>query len=135
MERRKLRRTIVVSAIGIFAGAAFALGTVSADAAQISRPSVTQAEVAPYRQLIGQVDESAYLEASVPSTGSYVIEYDVSGVAAFDTYVNGTELGYVGGPTGAYQTRAVQLTAGGQLVQVVGPEGSGTASVYIVQVD
>jgi len=28
----------------------------------------------------------------------------------------------------------VQLTAGGQLVQVVGPDGTGTADVYLISV-
>jgi hypothetical protein len=65
--------------------------------------------------------------------GTYAIEYDLTANAAFfDTYVDGTELGYIGGATGTYLTRSVQLSSGGHLVQVAGPEGSGTANVYIV---
>ena len=89
-----------------------------------------------YRQLIGTVTAGTYLEASVPTAGTYAIEYDITTTSAafFDTYLNGTELGYVGGVTGRYVTRPVQLTAGGQLVQVVGPDGAGTADVYLISV-
>ena len=88
---------------------------------------------APYRQLLGTVSASTYLEAGVPRAGKYSIEYDITSNAAFfDTYVDGTELGYVGGSTGTYLTRPVQLNDSGHLVQVVGPEGVGTAKVYIV---
>lgn len=73
-----------------------------------------------------------YLEASVPDSGNYLLEYDIDGLAFFDTYVDGTELGYVGGITGVYPTRALPLTAGGHLIEAVGPEGSGTARVYLV---
>lgn len=89
-------------------------------------------QIADDRQLIGVVSTSTYLEASVPASGTYLFEYEISGVAFFDTYVNGAELGYVGGSDGIYRTRASQLSAGGQLIQVVGPEGSGTARVYLV---
>jgi hypothetical protein len=80
------------------------------------------------------VTASTYLEASIPTAARYAIEYDITtaNAAYFDTYLNGTELGYVGGVTGRYVTRAVRLSAGGQLVQVVGPDGSGTADVYII---
>ncbi len=135
MNRRNLQRAVTVAVSCTIAGAAVACATDSAEAASISRPADPATAAAPYRQLLGRVTETAYLEASVPSAGRYVIEYDVSGVAIFDTYLNATELGYVGGPTGIYRTHAVPLTAGGQLLEVVGPEGSGTASVYIVRVD
>ena len=69
----------------------------------------------------------------MPTNGNYAIEYDiVAGTAFFDTYVNGTELGCVGGSKGAYFTKALNLHSGGQLVRVVGPEVLGTARVYIV---
>jgi len=89
-----------------------------------------------YRQLIGTVTAGTYLEASVPTAGTYAIEYDITTTSAafFDTYLNGTELGYVGGITGRYVTSTVQLTAGGQLVQVGGPDGAGTADVYLISV-
>jgi hypothetical protein len=86
-----------------------------------------------YRQLIGQVSGPAFLEASVPAAGDYALEFDVSGLAFFDAYVNGVETGYAGGPDGDYQTRPLPLSAGGVLVQVTGPEGTGTAAVYLVQ--
>ncbi|MDI5962418.1 hypothetical protein [Streptantibioticus silvisoli] len=86
------------------------------------------------RQLLGQVSGPTYLEASAPVAGVYAVEYDVTGNAAFDTYIDGTELGYVGASPGVYQTRSVSLSAGGHLVQVAGPEGSGQASVYLVQI-
>lgn len=136
-------RTVPVAAA---AAALFAVGVFPATASATPRAShATKCERAhqaktcdqtQYRQLLGTVTDSTYLEASVPTAGSYAIEYDVTApnAAFFDTYVNGTELGYVGGATGTYVTRAVQLPAGGQLVQVVGPEGSGTADVYIVSV-
>ncbi len=91
---------------------------------------------AQYRQLIGTVTAGTYLEASVPTAGTYAIEYDITttSAASFDTYLNGVELGYVGGVTGRYRTRTVQLTAGGQLVQVVGPDGTGTGDVYLISV-
>jgi hypothetical protein len=95
-------------------------------------PAAANAAPPPYRQLIGVVNQPGYFEASVPDTADYRLEYDTTGVAFFDTYVDGTELGYVGGPAGSYQTRIVQLSAGGHLVQVVGPEGNGTARVYLV---
>lgn len=90
-----------------------------------------------YRQLIGTISSTSsetYLEASVPTAGSYAFEYEVtsSSAAFFDTYVNGQELGYVGGPNGTYRTRSLALSAGGQLVKVVGPNGSGSAKVYVV---
>lgn len=92
-----------------------------------------QAQDSCYRQLIGTVSSPGYLEASVPSAGTYTIEYDIAGTAYFDTYVNGTELGYAGGSSGVYQTRTFPLAAGGVLVQVAGPEGSGQADVYLDQ--
>ncbi len=89
-----------------------------------------------YRQLIGTVTAGTYLEASVPTAGTYAIEYDITTTSAayFDTYLNSSELGYVGGVTGRYVTGTVQLTAGGQLVQVVGPDGAGSADVYLISV-
>lgn len=146
MSARKLLRSAQFSVVA--AAAVFAAGLVPATASAAPTPAVSSAHkihkshkshkshknyTATYRQLLGTVSGPTYLEASVPSAGNYAIEYDItSGVAFFDTYINGTELGYVGGGTGAYLTRSVPLTAGGQLVQVAGPEGSGTANVYIV---
>ncbi len=86
------------------------------------------------RTFLGTVTGSRFLEAPAYTDGTYVFEYVVTGVGFFDTYVNGVELGYVGGSSGTYQTKPVVLRAGGQLVQVVGPEGSATADLYIVRV-
>ncbi|HEV2636408.1 MAG TPA: hypothetical protein VGX23_14755 [Actinocrinis sp.] len=97
-------------------------------------PGSAHAPKACSRQLIGTVSSPEYLEASAPAAGKYTVEYDVTGTAYFDTYVNGTELGYVGGGTGTYHTRSFSLSAGGVLVQVAGPEGSGQAKVYLDQV-
>lgn len=91
-------------------------------------------QVADFRQLIGEVSGPTFLEASVPANGTYLLEYQISGMAFFDTYVDGTELGYVGGPDGTYRTRTLTLSAGGHLVEAVGPEGSGTARLYLVQI-
>ncbi len=112
-----------------------ALLLTSATLAGIAPPAAFAAPVpvAGYRQLIGEVSGPTYLEASVPAEGRYALEFDVTGVAMFDAYVNGVETGYVGGPDGVYQTKSLQLTAGGQLVEVVGPEGTGSATVYVVQ--
>lgn len=140
MSARKLLRSAQFSVVA--AATVFAAGLVPATASAAPTPAASSAHkihkshkihTATYRQLLGTVSGPTYLEASVPSAGNYAVEYDItSGVAFFDTYINGTELGYVGGGTGAYLTRSVTLTAGGQLVQVAGPEGSGTANVYIV---
>lgn len=89
------------------------------------------------RQFLGTVSASGpgYLKASAPADGTYAIEYVTSGgVSYWDTYVDGTELGYVGGVPGTYQTKTITLKAGGHLVQVAGPEGSGTAKVYGVKI-
>jgi len=142
-------RQAATGAVVSAAGALLTLGLGSAAAnatpAVHATPSVHAAAAtraggchhrAHYRQLIGTVTAGTYLEASVPTAGAYAIEYDITTTTAayFDTYVNGTELGYVGGVTGRYRTRPVQLTAGGQLVQVVGPDGAGTADVHLVSV-
>lgn len=98
-------------------------------------PSPPAAAASSSRQLIGQVSGSAYLEARTPAAGLYTIEYEVTGNAAFDTYLSGgTELGHVGGSTGTCRTRSVRLPAGGVPVQPARPEGSGSASVYLVRI-
>ena len=97
--------------------------------------SAASERATPYRQLLGTITTKPVIfEASVPVRGTYLFEYEVTGLAYFDTYVDGTELGYVGGSTGTYQTRTVQLSAGGHLVDAVGPHGNGTARIYIVQI-
>lgn len=96
--------------------------------------TVQSATAQPFRQLIGTVSRPTYLEASVPGAGTYLVEYEVTGVGFFNTYVNGTELGYVGGPDGTYRTRTVELSAGGHLIRVTGPDGIATARVYLVRI-
>lgn len=103
--------------------------TGAAHAANTTSVSVHQAGS---RQLLGTVTGVTDFEASPPSAGTYVFEYEVDGVSGWDTYVDGAELGYVGGPTGVYRTRTVALTAGGHLVRVAGPEGYGSARAYLV---
>ncbi|MEU3508267.1 hypothetical protein ABZ733_10090 [Streptomyces longwoodensis] len=134
---RPARKAAVSLALGITACVAAGTFCVPAATAATGGPApLTPAttHTAAFRQLIGHVSGPAYLEASVPASGSYTIEYQITGNAAFDTYVNGAELGYVGGSTGTYRTRTVKLPAGGVLVQVAGPEGSGQAAVYLVSV-
>jgi hypothetical protein len=127
------RRTALSLALGITASVALGTVCATAGAAPLAVPHSTVARATAARQLLGHVSGPTFLEASVPAAGRYALQYDIEGTAAFDTYLNGTELGYVGGPTGTYQTRTVQLPAGGLLVQVAGPEGSGQASVYLVR--
>ena len=117
--------------LAVMATAVLTAGISSASTPPAVRPA--QAQDSCYRQLIGTVSSPQYLEASAPSAGTYTIEYDITGTAFFDTYVNNSELGYVGGSSGVYQTRTFSLPAGGVLVQVAGPEGSGQASVYLDQ--
>jgi len=138
MGQRRLRRSATRSVVSA-AAALLAVGLVPAAASAAPTPAAHAMSChhqTHYRQLIGTVTAGTYLEASVPTAGTYAVEYDITtaNAAYFDTYLNGTELGYVGGVTGTYVTRAVQLSAGGQLVQVVGPEGSGSAQVYLVSV-
>ncbi len=124
--------------VGLVPAAASATPTPAAPAVHATHAARAAAchHHAHYRQLIGTVTAGTYLEASVPTAGTYAIEYDITTTSAafFDTDLNGTELGYVGGVTGRYVTRTVQLTAGGQLVQVVGPDGAGSADVYLISV-
>ena len=94
-------------------------------------PHPAHAQTACYRQLLGTVSSPQYLEGSAPAAANYTIESDIVGTGFFDTYINNAELGYVGGPSGVYHTRAFPLAAGGVLVQVAGPEGSATARVYL----
>ena len=115
----------VSTAVGMTAGVG--------NAATVANGATVVQEATLYRQLVGEVQRSMYFETSVPTSGAYVIEYELQGVAYFNTYLNGVELGYVGGVTGVYQTRPQQLSAGGHLLKVTGPHGSGTAKVYIVQ--
>ncbi len=110
------------------------IGLAVSGAVAVTANSASAATTPPIRQLIGTVSGPTDLEVGVPGSGTYAIEYDVTGTAFFDTYVDGTELGYVGGSDGAYQTRPVQLSSSGHLVDVSGPEGSGTADVYLVAV-
>lgn len=135
MTRRALVPYAAVSALcglAISVAVGVSPGVAGADPASAARPVAAPAAL--YRQLIGQVSSPTYLEASTPAAGTYRIEYEIVGTAFFDTYVDGIELGYVGGPTGTYRTRTLRLSAGGHLVQVVGPEGSGRAKVYLAQV-
>jgi len=141
MGHRRLRRS-ATGAVLSAAAALLAVGVAPAAASAAPTPAVPAVHATSchhqvhYRQLIGTVTASIYLEASVPTAGTYAVEYDTTttDAAYFDTYLNATELGYVGGVTGTYVTRAVQLSAGGQLVQVVGPDGVGSAQVYLVSV-
>lgn len=49
----------------------------------------------------------------MPKNGSYAIDYDiVNGTAFFDTFLNGAELGYVGGLRARNFTKALYLRAG-----------------------
>ncbi len=93
----------------------------------------TVAAASPTRQFVGQVTGSTYFEVSPPAAGTYALEYELEGTAFFDTYVDEVELGYVGGSAGVYRTRPLSLTAGGHVVHVAGPDGAGTASVYLVE--
>ncbi len=130
---RRAAATVVLmaaSAVAVAPTAATAVAPAAISSGTAQHPAASKS---PYRQLLGTVTASTYLEASTPTAGTYAIEYDVTGTAFFDTYVDNTELGYVGGSSGVYLTRPITLSAGGHLVQVVGPEGSGSAQVYIVQ--
>ncbi|WP_410623616.1 hypothetical protein [Amycolatopsis sp. cmx-8-4] len=134
---RKMGRITVISLA--LASAVSVAGTAPMAAAAGASRSVVKTEPGPGapsvgRQLLGRVSGSAYFEASLPAAGGYAIEYDITATAFFDTYVDEVELGYVGGPAGVYRTRSLTLTKGGHLVHVVGPEGSGMASVYLVRV-
>ncbi|GAB7044467.1 MULTISPECIES: hypothetical protein [Catenuloplanes] len=86
-----------------------------------------------YRQFLGEVTTPTSYPANVPHAGSYVFEYEVQGLAYFNTYVDDLELGYVGGVAGTYRTPAVRLEAGERRVRAVGPHGPGTAKVYLVE--
>lgn len=136
MNVRKLGK---MTAISLVLGAAVSVTGVTPAASAVSvvtEMQVGAATPSQARQLLGWVSSGpAYFEASAQSAGVYAFEYEITGNAFFDTYVDDkTELGYVGGPTGVYRTRTLSLSAGGHLVNVVGPEGSGTASVYLVQI-
>lgn len=133
MPRRQLIRSARVTTAAVAAVLAVGLTPGLARATASTPTSAHTTAATTYRQLIGTVSSSTYLEASVPKNGSYAIEYDIiTGTAFFDTYLNGTELGYVAGSKGTYFTKTLYLPAGGQLVRVVGPEGVGTARVYII---
>ena len=127
-------RTAAIGAVPVLA--VLAAVTLNPGVSSASIPAgvhPAQAQDSCYRQLIGTVSSPGYLEASAPSAGTYTIEYDITGTAYFDTYVDNTELGYVGGSSGEYQTSTFPLSACGVLVQVAGPEGSGQADVYLDQ--
>ncbi len=135
---RRMGRIAIIS-LALASAVSLAGTAPMAAAAGAAAGSVAKSEPGPDapaagRQLLGQVSGSAYFEASLPAAGDYAIEYDITATAFFDTYVDEAELGYVGGPAGVYRTRSLTLTKGGHLVHVVGPEGSGMASVYLVQV-
>ncbi len=120
----------LTAAVTVVPSVSHASTTVEATA---TSPSATTPTA--YRQLIGTVTTSTYFEASVPTEGTYALEFVVQeGVAYFGAYINDIDLGHAGGAKGAHQTRPVRLNAGGLLVHIVGPDGSGTADVYIVQV-
>lgn len=133
--RRRSAQLVAVSATAALLAVAVTPAAASAATAPSAPANATPRHQPRYRQLLGTVTTGTYLEASVPTAGTYAVEYDITATAAFyDTYLDGTELGYVGGATGTYLTRSIRLTPGGHLVQVVGPEGSGTANVYLVSV-
>jgi hypothetical protein len=94
--------------------------------------SAGPATAASYRHYLGTTSAPVSFRTSVPRAGRYALQYSISGTAFFDTYVGDRELGYVGGPSGTYTTTSVWLRAGRHVVQVVGPEGSGSARVYLV---
>lgn len=131
-----LRAALVAATLaGTVAVAPAALASTGSATPSAHASTTAHHEAAAGRRLLGTVSGSTYLEASVPADGTYAIEYVTSGGVSFwDTYVDGTELGYVGGAPGTYRTEAIALRAGGHLVQVVGPEGSGTAEVYGVRI-
>ena len=137
MNTRKMTQA---AAFSLLLGAAVSVaGVVPVAAAAPSSSETAQIQAATAanplsRQLLGQVSGPADFEASAQTAGVYAIEYEITGNAFFDTYVDNTELGYVGGSTGTYRTGSQSLSAGGHLVHVAGPEGSGTASVYLVQI-
>ncbi|MFB7732578.1 hypothetical protein ACFC19_39685, partial [Streptomyces sp. NPDC056127] len=116
-----------------------AAGASPASAEPGSKPTSAMTTGTPFleqsRQLLGQVATNGptYFEASAQTEGTYAIEYDIDGTAFYNTYVNDVELGYVGGSTGVYRTRSLQLSAGGHLVKVPGADGSATTAVYLVK--
>lgn len=138
--RKPTRRTVILATCGLVAATAVGLTPAMGNAATTEAGAPAVVQTAPYRQLVGRVSGPKLFESSVPVNGTYAFEYVVlDGVfAAYDTYVDDRlpGLGYTGGvPGGPYRTvQTVQLSAGGHLVKVVGPEGSGSADVYIVQV-
>lgn len=113
----------VASAVILLAvlGATSAAGAVSAVATTVTVAD----EKTESRQLLGIVTGVTDFEVSAHNAGAYAVEYEVADVSFWNTYINGLELGYVGGSTGVYRTRSVTLTAGDHLVRVTGPEGHG----------
>ncbi|HEX7307911.1 hypothetical protein [Lentzea sp.] len=99
----------------------------------VAAPSASAVAQSESRQLLGTVTGVHDFDATAPSAGSYAVEYEVAGVSYWNTYVDGVELGYVGGAAGTYRTRVLTLTAGCHLVRVTGPEGWGSAKVYLVK--
>ncbi|WP_410589362.1 hypothetical protein [Amycolatopsis sp. lyj-23] len=136
MNVRKLGKTAQASLVLGVAISAACVAPTAAGATVLDSVAQVQSKVveaSPARQLLGWVSSDAYFEASAPAAGVFALEYDLEGTAFFDTYVDDVELGYVGGSAGVHRTRPLSLTAGGHVVHVVGPEGSGTASVYLIK--
>lgn len=137
MNAPKPGQRALISAICAFA-ATSAIQPAAAAAATSptgDRPTATHARAAGsahHRIHLGEVTRPTDFEVST-RTGRYVFAYAVTGVCYFDTYVNGVELGYVGGPTGVYRTREVELKAGVQRVAAVGPHGSCQADLYLIR--
>ncbi|WP_410631517.1 hypothetical protein [Amycolatopsis sp. cmx-4-83] len=136
MSVRKLAEAgvpVLVLGVAILAACVTPTAALASERHSVAAVRSAVVEASPTRQLVGQVTGSTYFEVSPPAAGTYAFEYELEGTAFFDTYVDEVELGYVGGSAGVHRTRPLSLTAGGHLVHVVGPEGTGTASVYLVE--
>ncbi|WP_146073661.1 hypothetical protein [Amycolatopsis sp. CA-126428] len=123
----------LVLGVAILAACATPTAAAASFLRSVAEAPSTVVAASPTRQLIGQVTGSTYFEVSPPAAGAYAFEYKLEGTAFFDTYVDEVELGYVGGSAGVHRTRPLSLTAGGHVVHVAGPEGAGTALVYLVE--
>ncbi|MFD9701779.1 hypothetical protein [Lentzea sp. NPDC059081] len=113
--------------------AVLGLTSVAGATSAVATTASTAGAQAESRQLLGTVTGVTDFDATAPADGEYAVEYEVGGVSYWDTYVDGLELGYVGGAQGVYRTRSLTLTAGCHLVRVAGPEGWGSAKVYLVR--
>ena len=123
--------TVVATTAALTAGVlAGTVGPASASASAVSASTVAPSDWVHY---LGHIENAGShpFSVTVPLSGKYVVRYNIEGVAALSTEVDGTDLAQISGTAGLIDTQSFTLTAGTHVVDSSEPEGWLGATVYL----